>query len=165
LAAQILPRRPSPPALGGDGHERYPPLVLALQVLHVRIPPQAMSMTAVRSGGPGGQNVNKVASKVDLRVDLSLVEGMTAGAMGRLRTIAAGRLDAAGHLLITSQKSRDQRANLEDARSKVAALVRRALEEPKRRRVTRPTRGSVERRIADKKRRGVQKDSRRSGDA
>lgn len=138
--------------------------MLALQVLHVRIPPQAMSMTAVRSGGPGGQNVNKVASKVELRVDLSLVEGMTVGAMGRLRTIAASRLDAAGHLLVTSQKSRDQHANLEDARSKVGALVRRALEEPKRRRVTRPTRGSVERRIADKKRRGVQKDSRRSGD-
>lgn len=119
-------------------------------------------MHAVRSGGPGGQNVNKVASKVELRIDLTLVEGMSAGAMGRLRAMAASRLDADGHLLVSSQASRDQHANLEDARSKVAALVLRALHEPKRRRATRPTRGSVERRIADKKRRGVKKATRRA---
>ena len=137
-------------------------VMLPLHIRGVLIPVQAMSMHAVRSGGPGGQNVNKVASKVELRVDLTLIEGMTAGAMGRLRTLAASRLDADGRLLVSSQASRDQHANLEDARSKVTALVFRALHEPKRRRETRPTRGSVERRIADKKRRGDKKATRRT---
>jgi len=138
--------------------------MLPMNVRGVVIPAHAMSMHAVRSGGPGGQNVNKVASKVELRVDLSLVEGLSAAAMGRLRVLAAGRLDADGQLLVTSQKSRDQHANLEDARDKVGALVLRALHEPKRRRATRPTRGSVERRISEKKRHGAQKATRRSGD-
>jgi ribosome-associated protein len=135
--------------------------MLPLLIRGVLIPAQAMSMHAVRSGGPGGQNVNKVASKVELRVDLTLIEGMTVGAIGRLRALAAARLDAEGRLLVSSQASRDQHANLEDARSKIAALVFRALHEPKRRRATRPTRGSVERRIADKKRRGDKKATRR----
>ncbi len=136
--------------------------------MHVRgvlIPAQAFSMHAVRSSGPGGQNVNKVASKVELRVDLALIEGMSPSAIGRLRVIAASRLDAEGLLLVSSQASRDQRANLEDARSKVGALVLQALHEPKRRRATRPTRGSVERRIADKKRRGAKKNTRRDDES
>jgi ribosome-associated protein len=123
-----------------------------------------MSMQASRSGGPGGQNVNKVSSKVELRADLERIAGLDAGARGRLRALAAGRLDAEGRLLVVSQRSRDQRANLEDAREKVRALVLRALEEPKRRRPTRPTRGSSERRLAEKKRRGRQKASRRDSD-
>jgi ribosome-associated protein len=81
-----------------------------------------------------------------------------------LRALAAGRLDADGRLLVVSQRSRDQRANLEDAREKVRALVLLALEAPRRRHRTRPTRGSNERRIAEKKRRGQQKANRRGGD-
>jgi ribosome-associated protein len=148
---------------GGQGD--YDRRMLPLHVRGVVIPAQAMSMHATRSSGPGGQNVNKVASKVELRVDLTLIEGMSVGAIGRLRSIAASRLDADGQLLVSSQASRDQRANLEDARTKIGALVLQALHEPKRRRATRPTRGSVERRIADKKRRGAKKITRRADES
>jgi len=127
----------------------------------VTIPAEAMSMRASRSGGPGGQNVNKVASKVELRTDLTRIVGLDPGAFARLRAMAAGQVDAEGLLLVVSQKSRDQRANLNDAREKVRAIVLRALPAPRRRRKTKPTRGSVERRIADKKERGVRKLARR----
>jgi ribosome-associated protein len=130
----------------------------------VVVPADALSMQASRSGGPGGQNVNKVSSKVELRVELERIAGLDAGAIGRLRALTAGRLDAEGRLLVVSQRSRDQRANLEDAREKVRALVLRALEVPRRRRPTRPTRGSTERRLAEKKRHGRQKASRRGDD-
>jgi ribosome-associated protein len=130
----------------------------------VVVPADALSMQAVRSSGPGGQNVNKVASKVELRADLERIVGLDASALARLRALAAGRLDAEGRLLVVSQRSRDQRVNLEDAREKVRELVLRALEAPRRRRRTQPTRGSNERRIAEKKRRGQQKATRRGAD-
>jgi ribosome-associated protein len=130
----------------------------------VVVPAEAIEMRAVRSSGPGGQNVNKVASKVELRVDLSRAIGMDDGARARLRTLAAGRLDADGWMLVTSQKTRDQRMNLEDARGKVRDVIAAALERPRRRRKTKPTRGSVERRIEDKKRRGQVKAKRRDPD-
>jgi ribosome-associated protein len=137
------------------------PLVIRAGVV---IPADAMTMQASRSGGPGGQNVNKVASKVELRTDLARVPGLDAAASARLRALAAGKLDAEGRLLVVSQRSRDQHANLEDAREKVRALVLAALVEPRRRRRTRPTRGSVERRLAEKKRHGSQKATRRGGE-
>jgi ribosome-associated protein len=130
----------------------------------VVVPAEALSMQASRSGGPGGQNVNKVSSKVELRADLSRIVGLDAAALERLRAMAAGRLDAEGRLLVVSQRGRDQRANLDDAREKVRALVLQALVVPRRRRRTRPTRGSNERRISEKKRRGSQKASRRTTD-
>jgi ribosome-associated protein len=122
---------------------------------------EAIEMRAVRSGGPGGQNVNKVASKVELRVDPSRIAGIDGAALGRLRSIAAGTLDANGWLLVTSQRTRDQRMNLEDAREKIRVLVLRALERPRARRKTKPTRGSVERRIEGKKRQSRVKEGRR----
>ncbi len=139
-----------------------------MQPLEVRpgvvVPADAMRMQAVRASGPGGQNVNKVSSKVELRVDLAGITGLDGGARERLRALAGRALDAEGCLLVTSQATRDQRANLDDAREKVRALVARALERPRPRRKTRPTRGSVERRIEDKKRRGKTKATRRDGD-
>jgi ribosome-associated protein len=125
----------------------------------VVVPADALSMRAVRSGGPGGQNVNKVSSKVELRVDLDRIEGLDVAARHRLRAVAT--LDADGHLLVTSQRTRDQRANLDDAREKVRLLVVQALVVPRARRKTRPTRGSVERRLSDKKRRTQAKADRR----
>jgi ribosome-associated protein len=139
-----------------------------LEPLEVRpgvvVAAEALEMRATRSGGPGGQNVNKVSSKVELRVDLSRIAGLDSGARQRLLAIARGSLDAEGRLLLTSQRTRDQRANLEDVRDKVRALVLRALVVPRPRKKTRPTRGSVERRIEDKKRRARVKAGRRDGD-
>ena len=126
----------------------------------VRVPASALTMRAVRASGPGGQNVNKVASKVDLRVDLDAIEGLADSARARLRTLAGRRLDADGRLQITSQVTRDQTRNLEDAREKVRALVAAAMREPKRRRPSRPSAGARERRIESKKLRAAVKRSR-----
>src|SRR5262245_31253455 len=118
----------------------------------VVVPAAALSVRAVRSSGPGGQNVNKVASKVELRVDLGAVSGLDEGARARLLALARPRLDAEGLLLVTSQRTRDQPRNLEDAREKVRQLVARALHAPRRRRATRPSAGARERRLAGKRR-------------
>jgi ribosome-associated protein len=123
----------------------------------VRVPASALTMRAVRASGPGGQNVNKVASKVDLRVDLDAIEGLADSARARLRALAAHRLDADGRLQITSQLTRDQSRNVEDARETVRALITLALREPKRRRPSRPTAAARERRIESKKHRGTTK--------
>lgn len=127
----------------------------------VFVPEEAMSFQAVRAGGPGGQNVNKVASKVELRITLDGIVGLAPDARGRLLSLCAGRLDAEGRLIVTSQLTRDQRQNLEDAREKVHALIAQALVRPRKRRPTRPTRGSVERRLSDKRRRSTKKADRR----
>jgi ribosome-associated protein len=116
------------------------------------VPGAALALAFTRSSGPGGQNVNKVASKVELRVDLSRIEGLREDARGRLDALTASRRDSDGRLLVTSQRTRDQHRNLEDARAKVRDLVARALRAPKRRRPTRATKGSVEARLKVKKR-------------
>jgi ribosome-associated protein len=105
--------------------------------------------------------VNKVASKVELRVSLDGIVGLDPDARTRLRALCAGRLDAEGRLVVTSQLTRDQHKNLQDARDKVRVLVARSLVRPRKRRPTRPTRSSVERRLSDKKHRSTQKADRR----
>jgi ribosome-associated protein len=130
----------------------------------VYVPGEAIRFHAVRSSGPGGQNVNKVSSKVDLRVDLSQVRGLDEAARARLLGACRNQLDADGHLVVVSQRTRDQRMNLEDARDKVRALVARALVRPRPRRATRPSRSAVERRLSDKKHRARAKSSRRGED-
>ena len=123
----------------------------------VRIPERALTVRAVRASGPGGQNVNKVATKIELRVDLDAIEGLEADARARLELLARHRLDAEGRLLVTSQATRNQARNADDAREKVAALVRAALVPPRPRRKTRPTAAAKTMRIEAKKRRGAMK--------
>ncbi len=123
----------------------------------VRIPPSALTVHAVRASGPGGQNVNKVATKIELRVDLAAVEGLSDAARARLRGLARHRLDAGGRLVVTSQATRNQARNLEDAREKVTALVRAALVSPRRRVKTAPSAGVHQRRLTGKKRRAAVK--------
>ena len=126
----------------------------------VRVPPPALTVHAVRASGPGGRNVNKVATKIDLRVDLAGIEGLSDAARARLSALAGHRLDADGRLAITSQATRNQARNLEDARARVADLIRAALTAPRRRVHTAPTAGARRRRLAGKKLRGAVKRSR-----
>jgi ribosome-associated protein len=126
----------------------------------VIVPARAQSLHAARSSGPGGQNVNKVASKIELRVDLDRVQGLQEAARDRLRALAQGRLDAEGRLLVVSQRTRDQHRNLEDAREKVRALVRKALTLPRKRRPTRVTAAARAGRLAAKKARSERKRTR-----
>ncbi len=128
----------------------------------ILVPEAALEWRAVRSSGPGGQNVNKVASKVELRVDLGGVSGLSAPARARLGALAATRLDAEGRLLVTSQRTRDQLRNLEDARDKVKKLVERAIKAPRPRRITQPSPAAVERRLRQKRARSVVKRVRRT---
>jgi ribosome-associated protein len=128
----------------------------------ILVPEGAIDWRAVRSSGPGGQNVNKVASKVELRVDLGQVSGLTGPARARLAAMAAKHLDASGRLLVTSQRTRDQLRNLGDAREKVKKLVERALRAPRPRRLTQPSPAAVERRLREKRVRSVVKRVRRA---
>jgi len=128
----------------------------------ITIPGEDLSWRSVRASGPGGQHVNKVSTKVELRFDLPGTTVLDGGTKARLRRLAAGRLDAHGHVVITSQATRNRVRNLQDARARLAALVRAALVVPKKRRPTRRTRASERRRLDQKRRRATTKQRRRS---
>ena len=132
----------------------------ALVVAHVVIPEAELRWTAVRASGPGGQNVNKVSSKVDLRFDFEDSAALSDELKARLRVKAAPRLDAEGQIQITSQLTRNQSDNLEDAREKLAALLRSAMVTPKVRRKTKPSRAKKAKRVAEKRVHAAKKQSR-----
>lgn len=146
-------------------HELPPMASEALIVGSITIPAQDLSWTATRSSGPGGQNVNKVSSRVELRFDLEGTDALTGAVKARLRNLARGYLDAEGRILIRSERTRDRLQNLNDAREKLQEMVARALVVPKKRRPTRPSRGAQARRVDDKRRQGSKKRERQDGGA
>jgi ribosome-associated protein len=126
----------------------------------VSIPDEEFEWKFIRSSGPGGQNVNKVASAVQLRFLLPRNVSLPVAARNRLRRLAGQRLIDDGSILISARSERSQEQNRRDALERLAELIRAALIEPKVRKKTRPTLGSKERRIESKKRRGTTKQGR-----
>jgi len=115
----------------------------------------------VRSSGPGGQNVNKVSTAVQLRFDVANSKSLTGPVRERLERLAGRRLTKDGVVVINANRYRTQERNRQDALDRLVGLVARAAEVPKKRRKTRPTAAGVERRLAEKRRRSQKKRLRR----
>ena len=128
------------------------------------IPAGELSLAFARSGGSGGQNVNKVSSKVELRWDLATSAAVSEDDRRWLMQRLASKLTQDGILIVVSQLTRDQIKNRDDAASKLALIVRSALERPKTRRATKPSKASKRRRVEGKRHRSQIKANRRIDD-
>jgi ribosome-associated protein len=126
----------------------------------LRIREEEIEWQFSRSGGPGGQNVNKVSSKATLRW-APKQHGLSPEMLQRLTVLGHHWVTAEGELLISSQRHRQQLMNMEDCRDKLRALLRAAAYRPKYRKKTNPTKGSKERRLQDKRQRSERKERRK----
>ena len=117
---------------------------------HLVVPDADLSFSAIRSPGPGGQNVNKVATAVQMRFDLQNTQVLNAGVKQRLRARAGHRLNDDGTLLFVARAHRSQERNRADALERLRELILAALEPPRPRKATRPTKASKERRLVGK---------------
>ncbi|ADE14621.1 Class I peptide chain release factor [Nitrosococcus halophilus Nc 4] len=115
----------------------------------------------ILASGPGGQNVNKVATAVQLRFDAVHSRSLPEDVRSRLLKLAGNRLTKEGELLITAKRFRTQERNRQDAIERLVALLQKAAEKPKPRRITKPSRAAKQRRLDEKRRRGEQKRARR----
>ena len=129
----------------------------------LQIDERELQIDFVRASGPGGQNVNKVATAVQLRFDVG-ASGLPEDVRARLTQLAGNRITSEGVLLIEAKRFRTQEQNREDAIQRFIALVQKALIKPKSRRKTKPTQSSKEERLKDKKRRGEIKKIRQSSE-
>ena len=125
----------------------------------IEIPAEALSESFLAATGPGGQNVNKVATAVQLRADLYRL-GLHPEVYERLKKLAGSRVTGAGGLIITARRFRTQDANRADARLRLAELIAKAHMAPKKRKATRPSRAAKAARVDTKKQRGAVKQAR-----
>ena len=129
----------------------------------VRVPASALRFQYARSGGPGGQNVNKLNTKAELWVAVSGIEGLSERAVERLKRMAGKRLTGAGEIHIVAETERTQEGNRTAVMDRLRALLAAAAHEPKARRKTKPSRAAKRRRLESKRRKSEIKSGRRSG--
>ncbi|MBN1440888.1 MAG: aminoacyl-tRNA hydrolase [Anaerolineales bacterium] len=127
----------------------------------ISIPDEELVFSYVRASGPGGQNVNKVATAVQLRFDVRRSASLPEDVRRRLGIIAGRKMTSRGILVLDGRRFRTQEQNRADALARLRDLVSRAAAAPKRRKSTRPTKGAIERRLAGKRRRSERKMQRR----
>ncbi len=127
----------------------------------ITIPDEELQFTFARSGGPGGQNVNKVASKAVLHWDVAANTSLPPAVREWLRAQQRGRITVEGQMVLQGQRFRDQAKNVEDCRERLRQMVLQALRPPRPRKATKPTRGSRERRLAAKRQQSGRKAARR----
>jgi len=113
----------------------------------IQIPEEDLQESFIRASGPGGQNVNKVATAVQLRFNAEKSPVLEEDVKKRLKRLGGRRMTSDGEIVIEARRYREQEKNRADARERLAALIRKATEKPKARRHTRPTRASVQRRV------------------